>query len=239
MNDKVERAASGPVGDVDVGMSGPKLPRPRSAHIALVVSSSLCAQAASRQAHADVAAPTSVDDAERANKWVVLVLSGTAAFMTTLDSSIVNIGLPSIARSFSVPLSGTIEWVLIGYLVVIAAFLLTFGRLADMVGRKPLFLAGLAVFTLGSAICGAAPSLDALIAARCFQGLGAAAILSAIIEVDGEAGGRPAPPAAARGARGGGASATRGGRRAGAAPPARRNRRASSPTSRHSSESRS
>jgi EmrB/QacA subfamily drug resistance transporter len=98
--------------------------------------------------------------------------------MTTLDSSIVNIGLPSIARAFGVPLSGTIEWVLIGYLVVIAAFLLSFGRLADMLGRKPLFLAGLAVFTLGSALCGAAPSLGALIAARCFQGLGAAAIFS-------------------------------------------------------------
>jgi EmrB/QacA subfamily drug resistance transporter len=115
---------------------------------------------------------------ERANKWVVLALSGTAAFMTTLDSSIVNIGLPSIAHTFGVPLAGSIEWVLIGYLVVIAAVLLTFGRLADMLGRKPLFLAGLAVFTLGSALCGAAPSLGMLIAARCFQGLGAAAIFS-------------------------------------------------------------
>ncbi len=178
MNSKCEPGASAPVGDDDTGMSGPEPLPPRSAHIALVVSSSLCAQAASRQAHADVATPTPVDRAERANKWVVLALSGTAAFMTTLDSSIVNIGLPSIARAFGVPLSGTIEWVLIGYLVVIAAVLLTFGRLADMLGRKPLFLAGLAVFTLGSALCGAAPSLGALIAARCFQGLGAAAIFS-------------------------------------------------------------
>jgi EmrB/QacA subfamily drug resistance transporter len=109
---------------------------------------------------------------------VVLALSGTATFMTTLDSSIVNIGLPSIARAFGVQLSGAIEWVLISYLVVIAAVLLTFGRLADMLGRKPFFLTGLAVFTLGSAFCGAAPSLGALIAARCLQGLGAAAIFS-------------------------------------------------------------
>jgi len=122
--------------------------------------------------------PTPVDRAERANKWVVLALAGTAAFMTTLDASIVNIGLPSIARSFGVQLSGSIEWVLIGYLVVMAASILTFGRLADMLGRKPIFLAGLAVFTLGSALCGAAPSLGALIAARCFQGLGGAAIFS-------------------------------------------------------------
>jgi EmrB/QacA subfamily drug resistance transporter len=164
--------------DADVGMFGTESSSSRSAPIALVVSSALCGHAASRQAHADVATPTPVDAAERANKWVVLALSGTATFMTTLDSSIVNIGLPSIARAFGVALSGNIEWVIIGYLVVIAAALLTFGRLADMLGRKPLFLAGLALFTLGSAVCGAAPSLNALIAARCFQGLGAAAILS-------------------------------------------------------------
>src|SRR5215472_17986308 len=103
---------------------------------------------------------------ERANKWAVLALSGTAAFMTTLDSSIVNICPPSIARAFGVPLTGGIAWALIAYLVVIAATLLTFGRLADTLGRKPLFLGGLAVFTLGSALCGAAPSLDALVATR-------------------------------------------------------------------------
>src|SRR5262245_29428157 len=140
---------------------------PRSAQLALVISASLCPQAASRQACADVKEPTPADEAERANKWVVLALSGTGAFMTTLDASIVNIGVPSIARAFGVPLTGSIEWVLMGYLVVIAAVLLSFGRLADMVGRKPLFLSGLAVFTFGSALCGAAPSLVALIAARC------------------------------------------------------------------------
>jgi EmrB/QacA subfamily drug resistance transporter len=149
----------------------------RSGQIAIVVSSALGGHAASRQAHVDVAMPTPVDPGERASKWVVLALSGTATFMTTLDSSIVNIGLPSIARAFGVQLSGNIEWVIIGYLVVIAAVLLTFGRLADVLGRKPLFLAGLALFTFGSALCGAAPSLGVLIAARCFQGLGAAGIL--------------------------------------------------------------
>jgi EmrB/QacA subfamily drug resistance transporter len=115
---------------------------------------------------------------EQANKWVVLLLSGTGAFMTTLDGSIVNISLPAIANSFGVPLSGTVEWVIIGYLVVIAGVLLTFGRLADMIGRKPIWLAGLVVFTLGSAISGAAPSLGVLIGARIFQGLGAALIFS-------------------------------------------------------------
>ena len=115
---------------------------------------------------------------ERANKWAVFALAATGAFMTTLDSSIVNISLPSIARAFGVPLSGAVEWVIIGYLVVIAAVLLTAGRLADIIGRKPIFLLGIAVFTLGSAICGAAPSLGILIAARGFQGLGGALLFS-------------------------------------------------------------
>jgi EmrB/QacA subfamily drug resistance transporter len=128
--------------------------------------------------HVDITTPSSVDRAESANKWLVLALVGTAAFMTTLDASIVNIGLPSIARNFGVQLSGSIEWIQIGYLVVMAATILTIGRLADMLGRKPILLAGLAVFTLGSALCGAAPSLGVLIAARCFQGLGGAAIFS-------------------------------------------------------------
>jgi hypothetical protein len=112
------------------------------------------------------------------NKWIVLALAATATFMTTLDGSIVNIGLPSIARTFGVGISGAIEWIIIGYLVVIAATLLTFGRLADMIGRKPIFLTGLVVFILGSALSGLAPSLLLLILARLFQGIGGALIFS-------------------------------------------------------------
>ena|SRR6266516_3026127 len=81
--------------------------------------------------------PVATGDAqEHANKWVVLFLVALGAFMTTLDSSIVNIGLPAIAHTFGVGVSGAIEWIIIGYLIVIAAFLLTLGRLADMVGWK-------------------------------------------------------------------------------------------------------
>jgi EmrB/QacA subfamily drug resistance transporter len=120
---------------------------------------------------------------ERANKWAVFALAAPGAFMTTLDSSIVNISLPSIARAFGVSLNGAVEWVIIGYLVVIAAVLLTAGRLADMIGRKPIFIAGIAIFTLGSAFSGAAPSLGILIAARCFQGLGGALLFSVNISM--------------------------------------------------------
>src|SRR5438270_7005455 len=98
--------------------------------------------------------------------------------MATLDTLIVNIILPTIASYFGVPLSGAIEWVIIAYLVVIAGVLLTAGRLADMIGRKPIWATGLAIFTIGSAICGAAPSLGLLIAARALQGLGGALIMA-------------------------------------------------------------
>jgi EmrB/QacA subfamily drug resistance transporter len=108
----------------------------------------------------------------------VLAIVGIGVLMATIDSSIVNISLPAIARYFDVGLSGAVEWVIIAYLVIIAAVLLSVGRLADMVGRKPLWLAGLVIFTLGSALCGAAPSLSLLIIFRALQGLGGALLFA-------------------------------------------------------------
>ena len=125
------------------------------------------------------ATTTEVDPGlEHANKWAVLAIVAVGIFMATLDTSIVNISLPTIAHYFGVALSGAIEWVIIAYLVVIAGVLLTIGRLADMIGRKPIWVAGLVIFTVGSAISGAAPSLGLLIAARGLQGLGGALLMS-------------------------------------------------------------
>ncbi len=122
--------------------------------------------------------PLALRTNKQMNKWVILALAASASFMTTLDGSIVNIGLPSIANTFHTGISGATEWIIIGYLVVIAAALLTFGRLADMLGRKPIFLTGLLIFVLGSMLCGLAPSLWLLILARLFQGIGGALIFS-------------------------------------------------------------
>lgn len=113
-----------------------------------------------------------------ANRWAILAVVTVGTFMTTLDASIVNITLPSIAQAFGTSLTGTVEWVIIGYLVVIAALLLPVGRLTDLIGRAPLWVAGLIIFTLGSAASGAAPSLALLIAARALQGIGSACLLA-------------------------------------------------------------
>ncbi|GHO93492.1 MFS transporter [Reticulibacter mediterranei] len=115
---------------------------------------------------------------EATGKWTMFSLVAIGIFMATLDSSIVNISLPIIARNFGVPLSGAVEWVVIAYLVATAAVLLTAGRLADMIGRKVVWTAGMVLFTVGSAFCGFAPSLGLLIAARTVQGVGGALLMS-------------------------------------------------------------
>ena len=104
--------------------------------------------------------------------WAILVVVALGTFMTALDASIVNIGLPSIARTFRTPVGGAAEWVIIAYLVAIAATLLPFGHLSDLVGRKPVWLAGLATFTVGSMLCSAASSLALLVLARASEGPG-------------------------------------------------------------------
>jgi EmrB/QacA subfamily drug resistance transporter len=111
-------------------------------------------------------------------KWAVFSVVAIGVLMATLDSSIVNISLPTIARSFGRPVNGPLQWVVIAYLLVIVGLLLTGGRLGDMFGRKRIWQLGLALFTLGSALCGLAPSIALLIAARALQGVGAALLMS-------------------------------------------------------------
>jgi EmrB/QacA subfamily drug resistance transporter len=122
-----------------------------------------------------IAAPAA---GETADKWTVMGIMAIGLFMATLDASIVNISLPKISLSFQVPLSGMVEWVIIAYLVVIAGLLLTLGRLLDMVGQKLLWVLGLFIFTISSALCGAAPSLLFLVIFRGLQAVGGALIMA-------------------------------------------------------------
>ena len=115
---------------------------------------------------------------ETANKWTVMGIIAIGLFMATLDTSIVNISLPKISLSFQVPLSGMVEWVIIAYLVVIAGLLLTLGRLLDMVGQKLIWVLGLLIFTGSSGLCGAAPTLMALVLCRALQAVGGAMIMA-------------------------------------------------------------
>jgi EmrB/QacA subfamily drug resistance transporter len=112
------------------------------------------------------------------SKWRVLAIVGAGVFMCTLDSSIVNVSLPAIAHYFGKPVGAQVEWVIVAYLVTIASTLLTIGRLADRYGHRPIWLAGLAVFTIGSALCGVAPALPVLIGARVLQGIGGSLLMA-------------------------------------------------------------
>jgi EmrB/QacA subfamily drug resistance transporter len=92
--------------------------------------------------------------------------------MATLDGSIVNISLPKIQESFGVDLA-TVEWVVVAYLLVVGSVLLPFGRLGEVLTFKRVYLAGFAVFTVASVLCGAAPGAGVLILFRVLQGFGA------------------------------------------------------------------
>lgn len=94
-------------------------------------------------------------------------------FMATLDMSIVNVALPSLAKQLHTDFA-TVQWVILSYVLVIASLLLSVSRLGDMRGKKKIFSVGLGIFTIGSMLCGLAPSVEWLIAFRGLQGIGAA-----------------------------------------------------------------
>lgn len=111
-------------------------------------------------------------------KWLVLAVCGIGTLMSSMDGSIVTVIVPLIQQQYDATL-GAVSWVSSVYLLVICSLLLTVGRLGDMWGFKGVFSAGFALFGLASLLCGLAPSLGALVAARALQGVGAA-ILNAI-----------------------------------------------------------
>lgn len=118
-----------------------------------------------------------VKDSGNKNRWMILFIVVMVTFMSTLDSSIVNVALPVMAKDLNVT-SASIQLVVTSYLIIISATILIFGRLGDMLGKTKVFKFGIALFTVGSLFCGITSSLLILVIARGVQAIGAAAAMA-------------------------------------------------------------
>ena len=112
-----------------------------------------------------------------ARRWKVLIVASVAVFIGFLDVTIVNVAFPDIQRDFATSSRADLSWVLNAYNVVFAALLVPSGRLADIVGRKRMFMIGLVVFLAASAACGVAGSVETLVGARILQAVGGAILV--------------------------------------------------------------
>jgi EmrB/QacA subfamily drug resistance transporter len=115
-------------------------------------------------------------------RWWTLGAVAFGLFMIMLDNTVVNVALPSIQRDLGVGLS-ELEWIVTGYALSFAALMLTGGKLADLLGRRMIFVVGIVVFTLASLLCGLADSGTALITWRIVQGVGAALMNPATLAI--------------------------------------------------------
>src|SRR3954470_15613479 len=115
-------------------------------------------------------------------RWLALVVVCLAQLMIVLDTTIVNVALPSIQADLGFS-QGDLTWVVNAFLVTFGSFLLLAGRLGDLFGPQSVFLMGVIVFTAASALCGLAASQGMLIAARFLQGIGAAVQASVILAI--------------------------------------------------------
>jgi EmrB/QacA subfamily drug resistance transporter len=115
-------------------------------------------------------------------RWYALALVCVAFFMTVLDVSIVNVALPSIGRSLHFSETG-LQWVITAYAITFGGFLLLGGRAGDILGRKRMFLLGVAIFSAASLVCGLASSTGMLVAARAAQGFGAAIVSPSTLSI--------------------------------------------------------
>ncbi|MDO8328845.1 MAG: MFS transporter [Fluviicoccus sp.] len=105
--------------------------------------------------------------------------------LSSLASSIANVGLPTLARVFDAPFAD-VQWVVIAYLLSVTTLVVSAGRLGDLLGRRRVLLTGIGVFTVASALCSLAPSLGWLIATRALQGMGAAVMMALTLALVGE-----------------------------------------------------
>lgn len=117
-------------------------------------------------------------------RWALASLS-LPVLMSSLDTSIANAALPTLARAFNASFQAA-QWIVLAYLLAITTLIVSVGRLGDIVGRRRLLLAGIGLFTAASLVCGVAPTLWLLVAARAAQGLGAAVMMSLALALVGE-----------------------------------------------------
>ncbi len=116
-------------------------------------------------------------DTKESSRWLILLVVLLSTFMSTLDGSIVNVALPKMAEVLEVTTS-SVQFVATSYLIVISGTVIIFGRLGDMIGKNKMFQFGIAVFTLGSLLCGITSSFSMLILARVIQAIGAAGTMA-------------------------------------------------------------
>src|SRR5215831_2695535 len=121
----------------------------------------------------------SPDDEVAPRAWAGLAVVAAALFVATLDAMVLYVAFGTIRRDFPDVSAAALSWILSGYTIVLAAGMIGAGRWADRLGRRRVFLAGMGVFTVASAICAVAPGAGVLIAARVLQGFGAAALTPA------------------------------------------------------------
>src|SRR5437016_6840038 len=115
-------------------------------------------------------------------KWWTLVAVAVGLFMIMLDNTVVNVALPSIQQDLGIGIS-ELEWVVNAYALTFGVLLLTGGKLADLLGRRAIFITGLVIFTGASLWCGLASGSTSLIAARTVQGVGAALMNPATLSI--------------------------------------------------------
>jgi EmrB/QacA subfamily drug resistance transporter len=131
---------------------------------------------------ASAGAPGFADESAHRNPNAVLAVVAVAQFMVILDASIVNVALPTIKRDLGFS-EQNLSWILNAYTLIFGGFLLLGGRLADRLGRRRLFMAGIALFSTASLICGVSQSEGELLVARGFQGLGGAMVSPAALSI--------------------------------------------------------
>jgi EmrB/QacA subfamily drug resistance transporter len=117
-------------------------------------------------------------------RWILVSLS-LSMLLSSLGTSIANVGLPTLAQALNTSFQA-VQWVVIAYLLAITTSIIALGRLGDRLGRRRLLLAGIALFTLASALCAVAPNIGLLFAARIVQGLGAAVMMAMTMALVGE-----------------------------------------------------